>query len=272
VSELQHGDSAPPSIFGRVACAIDGSPEALEGARQAVRLAPTEASIVLLGAPAAQALESVSAGSAFPPPPLDHRAEARERLEQAVHALGQAPGIETRLLAEPVIPTLLQALVQERATLAAAGSHGHRRSTGILIGSVATALLHDAPCSVLLARLSAEPERFPHSIAVGFDGSAQSERALSVGRELAGRLAVPLRIVIAGGGKQSDARVEEAVRAGVARHDIVEDRRGPVDALTDAGVDLLVIGSRGLHGLRALGSVSERVAHRAPCSVLVVRP
>ncbi|MGE5690058.1 MAG: universal stress protein [Pseudomonadota bacterium] len=27
----------------------------------------------------------------------------------------------------------------------------------------------------------------------------------------------------------------------------------------------------GLHGLRALGSVSERVAHRAACSVLVVR-
>ena len=35
--------------------------------------------------------------------------------------------------------------------------------------------------------------------------------------------------------------------------------------------DLLVVGSRGLHGVRALGSVSERVAHRAPCSVLVVR-
>jgi len=36
--------------------------------------------------------------------------------------------------------------------------------------------------------------------------------------------------------------------------------------------DLVVVGSRGLHGLKALGSVSERVAHRANCSVLVVRP
>jgi len=36
--------------------------------------------------------------------------------------------------------------------------------------------------------------------------------------------------------------------------------------------DLLVIGSRGLHGFRALGSVSEKVAHRAESSVLVVRP
>jgi nucleotide-binding universal stress UspA family protein len=31
------------------------------------------------------------------------------------------------------------------------------------------------------------------------------------------------------------------------------------------------VGSRGLHGVRALGSVSERVAHDARCSVLVIR-
>jgi nucleotide-binding universal stress UspA family protein len=35
--------------------------------------------------------------------------------------------------------------------------------------------------------------------------------------------------------------------------------------------DVLVVGSRGLHGLKALGSVSERAAHQAKCSVLVVR-
>jgi nucleotide-binding universal stress UspA family protein len=47
----------------------------------------------------------------------------------------------------------------------------------------------------------------------------------------------------------------------------------PVAALvaTAAGADLLVVGSRGLHGLKALGSVSERVAHQAHSSVLIVR-
>ena len=39
----------------------------------------------------------------------------------------------------------------------------------------------------------------------------------------------------------------------------------------EAGGDLIVVGSRGLHGLRALGSVSERVAHGAKASVLVAR-
>jgi len=49
--------------------------------------------------------------------------------------------------------------------------------------------------------------------------------------------------------------------------------REPVRALVGASgiVDLVVVGSRGVHGLKALGSVSERVAHQAECSVLVVR-
>ena len=36
-------------------------------------------------------------------------------------------------------------------------------------------------------------------------------------------------------------------------------------------VSLITLGSRGLTGVRALGSVSERVAHHAHCSVLVAR-
>ena len=35
---------------------------------------------------------------------------------------------------------------------------------------------------------------------------------------------------------------------------------------------LLIVGSRRVGGVRALGSVSERVVHAAPCSVLVLRP
>ena len=62
------------------------------------------------------------------------------------------------------------------------------------------------------------------------------------------------------------------VRSRAPFAEVVDER--PVDALVAAAADadLLVVGSRGLHGLRALGSVSERVAHRAGCSVLVVRP
>ena len=46
----------------------------------------------------------------------------------------------------------------------------------------------------------------------------------------------------------------------------------PVATLTERSreADLVVVGSRSLHGVRALGSVSERVAHGSSCSVLVV--
>ena len=45
-----------------------------------------------------------------------------------------------------------------------------------------------------------------------------------------------------------------------------------VETAAREDASLVVIGSRRVGGVRALGSVSERVVHEAPCSVLVVRP
>jgi nucleotide-binding universal stress UspA family protein len=52
-----------------------------------------------------------------------------------------------------------------------------------------------------------------------------------------------------------------------------ESPDAPIAALVAAAADadLLVLGSRGLRGLKALGSVSERVAHQAHPLVVVVR-
>jgi nucleotide-binding universal stress UspA family protein len=44
------------------------------------------------------------------------------------------------------------------------------------------------------------------------------------------------------------------------------------DAAREHGATLLILGSRGLPGARALASVSERVGATAPCPVLVLRP
>ena len=55
--------------------------------------------------------------------------------------------------------------------------------------------------------------------------------------------------------------------------DLEEHDARALDVLNVASetADLVVVGSRGLRGLRALGSLSERLAHEARSPVLVVR-
>jgi nucleotide-binding universal stress UspA family protein len=138
----------------------------------------------------------------------------------------------------------------------------------MLLGSLTTTVLHEAACSVLVAREPASAAVFPSAIVAGCDGSPASEHAVSVAEELASRFGAPLRLVVATGGKGLDPVAVAAAHPAVERH-----LSKPVDTLVTASeqADLVVVGSRGLHGVRALGSVSERVAHQARCSVLVVR-
>jgi nucleotide-binding universal stress UspA family protein len=257
---------AADSLFRRVLCCLDTTPEADEGARQAARLAPPGSALVLLGVtqPAAAAPPGFGVLAV---PLLEARRELESALERADAELGAVHRVESRLLEGAPIPTLLRAAREESATLVAVGSHGRSRAAGIALGSVATALLHDAPASVLVARPT-EAAGWPRSIAVGVDGSPPAFAALEAAQELARRLGAALRGVCALGGKSVDLDSVQRQAAGLP---VIEDARNPVDALVDAGADLIVVGSRGLHGLRALGSVSERVAHRASASVLVVR-
>jgi nucleotide-binding universal stress UspA family protein len=160
----------------------------------------------------------------------------------------------------------MRELKEKQATLAVVGTHGHSRLSEIMIGGVAGQLLHSAPCSVCIARRPATEALFPRAIVAGCDGSPESEAAVAVARHLADRFGASLSIVTALGGKDVDReRARELGAVVVERH--------PVEALVSASedADIIVVGSRGLHGIKALGSVSERVAHQANCSVIVLR-
>jgi nucleotide-binding universal stress UspA family protein len=191
-------------------------------------------------------------------------AAAREGLERAV---AEVHPTSAELLAGDPVPALLDAIRRTKATLVAVGPCGHSRAAGMIVGGVATELLHNAPCSVLFAR---EPRfgEFPSSVMTGVDGSPESLAALAVAEALAARFHSEHLVVTATGGQRVQL---DAIRALVP--DVITDPGRPAKALSDLSqeADLLVVGSRGLHGLKALGSVSERVAHRAACSVLVVR-
>jgi nucleotide-binding universal stress UspA family protein len=103
---------------------------------------------------------------------------------------------------------------------------------------------------------------------VGIDGSTESFAALQVAEKLSSRLDAPLRAVIA---LDDDSIDLDAARAQAPALEELDGKPLPVLAHVAENADLLVVGSRGLRGIRALGSVSERVAHQAPASVLVVR-
>jgi nucleotide-binding universal stress UspA family protein len=252
------------AVFDRVLCGVDGTERGLVAVRRAARLRrPNGALTVVSVFDVGLAAETGWAATQV-------AGELRQAAEEALEAArGEVPDATFRLVGGRLPGALLLEATRTEATLVAVGSRDLRRAVGIALGSVTTELLHEAPCSVLVARPASEGAEFPSSIVLGIDGSPESAVAAAAAFDLGRRLGVEVWPVTSTSGKQVDRDAVRSIATGV-----VFDERRPVDSLVQASSDsdLLVVGSRGLHGMRALGSVSERVAHRAKCSVLVVRP
>jgi nucleotide-binding universal stress UspA family protein len=263
--------STRTDVFARIACGIDGSDASIQSVRQVARLAPEGAEVTLFGV----ANESATVSIGWPAFPISQAAKvSREAIEAGIERAREAlPAhltVQSGIVTGPPAPlSVVEAKVRD-ATVVAIGSHGHRRLSGIVIGSVATALLHSAPCSVLLTR--PVQEGFPRSIVVGIDGSAQSRLAAGHAAAIAARTGAELRGLVAMGGPPVDYAEVRSIVADNGGFLLTDDERDPVDAFSGVEADLLVLGSRGLRGVHALGSVSERAAHRAGCTVLVIRP
>jgi nucleotide-binding universal stress UspA family protein len=262
-------------LFDCVVCGVDGTDESRAAVAQIGRLLDglDGCRVVLVSVWNTGA--SVAVG--WSPPIARTASFPREELRAAVDGvrplLPASVGAETVVIEGPPGPMMLTEIGRHRATLVAVGSHDHRRISGILLGSVAAQLLHEAPCAVLMAR-GAPGDGFPAHVVVGADGSEESVRAVRAGAAIAGRCGSALEAVVAtGAGTTPDAAAVRSALDAAAGPDtpLRMESDAPVDALSRLDPDLLVVGSRGLQGLRSLGSVSERVAHEARCSVLVVR-
>jgi nucleotide-binding universal stress UspA family protein len=258
-----------PSIFRRVVVGVDGSPEAREALRQAAVLLDRNGALTVVSAYDVAPTLIGGTGSGVPAyfDPEMQRQAAESVLRTACYDVHDHATPDARLVKGRAAHALAKTADETRASLIAVGSHGTGRAWGILAGSTATALAHGAPCSVLIARAAGAD--FPRKIVVGVDGSRASAVAYETARELAERFGAELWPVAARGGKGADT---DAVATVVDRaYEELADE--PVAALVaaSADADLTVVGSRGLHGVAALGSVSERVAHEAHASVLVVR-
>jgi nucleotide-binding universal stress UspA family protein len=252
-------------VFARIVVGVDGTDWGFEALRQALLLAPAESSTVraVTALDTAPAIHTGIRAAHFAELLQQEAAEARVAAESII---ADRPGAAADVVRGKPLEVLRRERNELNATLVALGGRRSSRFLGIMLGDTGTELLHDAFCSVLLACPADEGAWQPHKIVVGLDGSSFAETALHTADEIAGRLGASVQVVSATGGKpiERDAAWADRVESWVPDN--------PVQALVERSrdADLVVVGSRGVHGLRAIGSVSERVAHQAHCTALVV--
>lgn len=254
------------AVFDRVVCGVDASDAGTSAARAAALLTAREGSLSFLAVNDPSV--AVHAGWAMPQVLEELAEETRAALAHARREADPLHSFETKLVEGDPRICLLAEIERRDATLVVVGSHGLSRAAGIALGAVSTHLLHEAPCSILIARGAIDIERWPRRIVVGVDGSPGSELAMGAARELADRFDADLRAVTA----TQDAHVDLDLARRLA-FPLEEHAGRALDVLTKAAEtsDLLVVGSRGLRGVQALGSLSERLAHDAGLPVLVAR-
>jgi nucleotide-binding universal stress UspA family protein len=265
VSAIDADKVGSMKVFERIVVGVDGTDWGFEALRQALVLARTE-SAVLHAVTALDTALAIHGG--FQAGHLTEllATEAEEAREEAEAIMGGREGFSARVVRGKPIDVLRHERDELQATLVALGGRRSSRFLGIMLGDTGTELVHDAVCSALLAcPPESEPWR-PRRIVVGFDGSPHAQAALREAEKLAAAFDGTVEVVAATGGKEiaRDATGAERVDTWDAAH--------PVAVLVERSrsVDLVVVGSRGVHGIRTIGSVSERVAHQAHCTALVV--
>ncbi|MGW4409507.1 universal stress protein [Nonomuraea sp. NPDC004702] len=215
-----------------------------------------------------------------------------ERAEAAVRARQPSVAVHAEIV-EGTPAAVLQDQAR-RADELVIGNRGLGGFAGALLGSVTTQVAGQVRCPVVVVR--ADPPERVGEVGVGIDDSGVCEPAVGYAFEQARLRGATLRLIhawqipvhafapeIAYDVDEVRAAQREVIRTRTAgwreRHPevaIVEDVQSahPVEALTGAGCDLLVVGSRGrgAFGSLLLGSVSRGVLHHARCPVAVIRP
>jgi nucleotide-binding universal stress UspA family protein len=259
--------------FASIVCGVDGSRPSLEAARQAAILTEDRAALCYVAVSWEQGVGATAVATLT----HEHAHEILERARHEARELGVNPSLVDEH-AEDAADRLIELAAGQ--DLLAVGIHGHSRAGGIMVGSAASAALHRSPVPVLVARRPPEGVAFPSRILLASDGAPTSDAAAALTARIAARHGAHVAIVGAHDG-------ETPFRPGLAEHTtqvmeatgtepVMLDEPGPphravAKAARDFSASLVITGSRSLTGVSALRSVSERIAHAAPCSVLVVR-
>jgi nucleotide-binding universal stress UspA family protein len=228
--------------------------------------------------------------------PDAHRVAGARLLSHALATVDDTQSdtrITSRLVQEDAASALLDAA--HDAELLVVGSRGRGGFAGLLLGSVSRTCMHLAPIPLVVVP-PMWTQRPTHRIVVGVDGSEPSREALGWAVAEAAAHDASLQVVnvydlaplIPPLGapmppesglvdKASLTLLEEMTAAADTSGvdiDLITANGSPARTLLDAAADadLLVVGSRGLGGLRRLlvGSVSQQCVHHSTCPVAVV--
>jgi nucleotide-binding universal stress UspA family protein len=270
--------------------AYDGSPASRAAVQFAVELAKVQDAEVSAVHVYPRVTHTGLRGSVFD---SDLQASLRESGTALMEGL-DVDGVAHRVLAMGSPAQALHELAEaEGATLLVVGTTHHGRVGRAVVGSVASKLLHGAPCPVLVVPAD-RPQRPIRTVAVAYDEGAQASAALREGERLARLLGARLQIVAAleahvypGPVVVATSELDELLRGELATR--VQER---ANAISDVDVeihvttgpatqavvrvardaDLLITGSRGYGPVHSVlvGSVSKYLVDHAPCPVLVV--
>jgi nucleotide-binding universal stress UspA family protein len=249
------------AIFGHVLVGIDGTPESLVAAAQGGVVRAPDGHLELL----AVAERHLAAQAGFAAALADDALVADTAIELA-QAAELVDADAARLTSGDLVKLLCDEYSRRGATLIAIGVRPHRRLSALTFGGHDVEALHEARCSLLIARPGWGPHK-PDRIVVGVDGSPEAHAAEVVGRSLGARLGCDVVPVVS---------LVGAVDAGVLREereDALLDPRPVVEAVVGAssGGSLIVVGRGRQRGHRWRGTLVERIVYSARCSVLVVQ-
>jgi nucleotide-binding universal stress UspA family protein len=184
------------------------------------------------------------------------------------------------------------------ADLILVGTHGRGGATRLLLGSVAEQVIRHAPCSVLVARDGGTAPTFPAHILLATDFSTGANAATDLTVKLAPTTNPRVRVVHVRGEslwREATDAIDSVTKRNVESmmwdklNHLAHEHFGagataelltgdaPATAIVqrarEIAADLIVVATHGRTGLPRLliGSVAERVAREAHCSVLVAR-
>jgi nucleotide-binding universal stress UspA family protein len=263
------------AVLDDILVGVNGTRAAYEAVAQAASLAGAEGRLTLLAVTAVAGAGQYRTAAIAP-------ARAKRSL---AHARRLAQAAEVSALIEidergPVAEILLEHAVGHGVL--AVGPPRMSRVSHLLIGGTPTKAAHLLPASVLVARRPPPRTVFGESMIVASDAFEDSTGLVHFATALALRHDATLTLLHAIHGESAVHPTRLAAQVEYVTHALGDRARVRIEpgrahdlivkTATIERATLVVLSSRRVGGLRAVGSVSERVVHDAPCSVLVMRP